>query len=288
MDSQGKAWHSGRIYQWDGLGASAGFRQGDGVFETLRTYGGTPFLLSQHVFRLLEGATLLGLKNIPDQDSVEEMISDELRNFNSGNESDEQIIRFAMFHDTADWGFALSIVPMNGVQLPSKGDAILIGYSAYPHPGRYLIPPDGEVQVKWISRGPLAHALRDAKAKGWDEGLLLSQNGEAVEGTRSNLFAIVDDMLFAPGPKSYALPGITRSIVVNLATEMGLKVVDQPVPKAILEISDEIFLTSSLLGIAPVSRIVNGSYAREKVGKITKTLMTHDGDRVSSFVATED
>lgn len=280
MVSAGREWNSGRIYPWEGLSASIGFRQGDGVFETLRTYGGVPFLLRQHVVRLLEGAGLLGLKDLPDPVAVEEKVLEELRACTYKNASEECVVRFALFHDGIEWGFALSIVPWNPRLASLHGDTLWVGYSPYPHPGRYLIPPGAEVQVKWLSRGPLAHALRDAKAMGWDEGLLVNQDGDAVEGTRSNILAVAEDVLFAPGMKSYALPGITRGVVVESATDIGLKVVDRPIPKRVLEGSDEIFLTSSLLGITRVSRIVNGSYSRDGIDTIANSLMALFKDRI--------
>lgn len=281
MVSEGKIWKNGRIYRWEGLSNSVGFRQGDGVFETLRTYKGVPFLLHEHAARLLEGAGLLGIKDLPSLDIVEETVLEHLKSSTHENASDERVVRFALFHDERRWGFAVSTAPWNPAPSLAQGEGLITGYSPYPHPGRYLIPPGSEVQVKWLSRGPLSHALRDAKAKGWDESLLINQSGEVVEGTRSNIFAVDDSILFAPGPKSYALPGITRRIVVESATEIGLEVADQPVPVEVLEASDEIFITSSLLGIAPISRIVNGSYSRERVGKITTSLMKIFNDRFS-------
>lgn len=274
MVSEARAWNGGRLYTWEGLSSSAGFRQGEGVFETLKTFKSKPVFLHRHVMRLLQGAELLGIRELPNSEAVELQVEETLKTDMTGDAQSERVIRFALFYDVDRWGFTVSTEPWNKKFGPSHGVGVWVGYSTYPHPGRYLIPPGGDVQVKWLSRGPLAHALRDAKYLGYDEALLLDANANVVEGTRSNIFAVVDNTVYSPGPKSGALPGVTREVVVDCARSMHLGVEDRVIPKTVLEKSDEIFLTSSLLGIAPVFKIANGSYLNDKIGTKTHSLMS--------------
>lgn len=281
MEPKFAPWNNGRKYEWNGLGALASFRQGDGVFETLRTYGGTPFLLDRHVDRLRSGATSIGITGLPEPCDIVDTVNRELSALKTVNSQDEHIIRMALFPDASDWGFALSIEALEpGFPFPYE-TGLTVGFSSYPHPGRYFIPPGHSVQIKWLSRGPLSHALRDARKRGWEEGLLLNQINEIVEGTRSNVFAIFGDVMFAPGPSSYALPGITREIAVNCAMDRGLEIVDKPIPQYKLKFADEIFLTSSLLAIAPVLKIDSGFYSKEGPGEITNSLINLFKEKIS-------
>ncbi len=285
MESSVKKWRGGHIYTWNDRSIPAGLQQGDGVFETLRTFDGMPFLLDQHAVRLIEGARTIGLKDLPDPDEIESEVRGQLSTKRAMDPSSERVIRFAIFHDGDEWGFNTSISSWTPSYGPAHEGTAWVGYSAYPHPGRYLIPPESDVQVKWVSRGPLAHALREAKNRGWDEALLMNRNKSIVEGTRSNVFAINEGVLLCPGPKSYALPGVTRSVVVDCASELDLEIRDQPIPVDTLEASDEIFITSSLLGIAPVSRIINGSFSRDCIGKVTRSLTKEFEKRIKDACA---
>ena len=265
------SWYGGRIHQWSDLSLSTGFRLGDGVFETLRTYNHRPFLLHEHAKRLLHSGSALGFLNLPGAEIVETEVLRHVRS-SERKPGPELIIRFALFNDDEGWGFSVSSEELAQKDEQNGHKCLRVGYSSYPHPGQYLIPPGSAVQVKWLSRGPLAHALREAKGLGWDEALLRNGKGEVVEGTRSNVFVVKGRTLFAPGPRSMALPGITREVVVEWAESQEVEILDQPVPAESLESADEIFLTSSLLGVAPVCAIANVPVYKSNFGKLTRYL----------------
>ena len=130
----------------------------------------------------------------------------------------------------------------------------MVGSSSQPHPGKFFVPPGASGAVKWLARGPLSLALRQAREQGWEETILLGEKATFVEGTRSNLVVVVDDRLIAPGPRAGALQGVTRELVVRTAARQGWKVVDRPVTPRDLRDASEVILTSSLLGVIPVRR----------------------------------
>ncbi|MDG6912854.1 MAG: aminotransferase class IV family protein [Nitrososphaerota archaeon] len=252
--SGGRRWAGGRRYEGSTLNLPLGIRLGDGVFETVRTYGGVPFELRSHIERMRRGAIAIGLSRLPSVPILEQGV---LRSFRMrsrhGTSRTEWIIRPLLFSETTGWGFVVEVEPLVLSSLPSN--PLVVGTSRVPHPESYLTPHDAHQQVKWLSRGPLAYALREARESGWDEALLIDSRRRYVEGTRSNLFAIRHGVLCAPGPEAGALGGVTRQLVLDLARRAGLRTAEESIPRSRLLQAEEVFLTSTLLGVAPVASI---------------------------------
>ncbi|MGP8078011.1 MAG: aminotransferase class IV [Thermoplasmata archaeon] len=247
------AWLDGGLQPREALHLPAGLRQGDGVFETIRTYSGTPFRLADHLDRLLGGARSIDLPDPPSRRALGKAVESTLAACRAGSSGAEWVLRPSLFSEDGRTGSLVLVDPLIDPVPPSGVASVVAGLSQYPHPGRYLLPPSTPSPVKWLARGPLSHALRDARARGWDEALLLNGEGGVVEGTRSNLFVLQGERFLAPGPASGALPGITRGIVVDLARARGIEVEDRPPRPEQLAGSPEAFLTSTLLGVAPIS-----------------------------------
>lgn len=286
MSQEGRPWHGGTLYHGKIFELPQGYRTGDGVFETIRTYEGVPFRLHAHLERLVRGARLIGIKETPSPNAIEKEVQRSLEAARANAPPGEWILRPVIFADGSGWGFATTAErysPPTG----GKGNAGLrIGTSSYPHPGPFLLPPGGAVQVKWISRGPLAHALREAHRRGWEEALLCDHEGRVIEGTRSNIFAYIDGVLVSPGGSSGALDGITRETVVECASEKGMVVIDNPIKKSRLLRAKEVFLTSTLLGVAGVSEIDGRKVCKAgTAGPLTEELSTAFQDKVRSEIS---
>ena len=159
----------------------------------------------------------------------------------------------------------VEVEPLRQAPRP-RGVGLVVGISSYPHPGAYLKPCGAPAPVKWLARGPLAHALREARANGWDEALLEGPDGGLVEGTRSNLLAVVNGRLVAPGAESQALPGITREVVLEEARRLGIAIEERAVGRVELKAASELGVTSSLLGVAAISRLVGRRWAPQLGG----------------------
>jgi branched-subunit amino acid aminotransferase/4-amino-4-deoxychorismate lyase len=154
----------------------------------------------------------------------------------------------------AQW--SVFVEPLSRVAHRLRSKRFVAGIASYPHPGRYLTPPGATAPVKWMARGPLAHALREARARGWEEAILEDEEGRLVEGTRSNLLAVVGGTLVAPGPESLALPGITRGVVLDEARRLGIPVREYAPDRTELRAATDLMVTSSLLGVASLTRLV--------------------------------
>ena len=112
----------------------------------------------------------------------------------------------------------------------------------------------------------------EAKLEGYAEGIALNTRGHVSEGSGENIFLVQDGKLITPPLSSAVLPGITRDCVMTLAREMGLAVAEDTVPREMLYVADEVFMTGSAAEITPVrsvDRILIGSGKR---GPTTKRL----------------
>jgi branched-chain amino acid aminotransferase len=244
----------GRIVPRRGLFLPSGFWQGDGVFETVRTYGGAPFRLLPHLGRLVAGAKAIGLTAVPPPSMLEATVRSVLTACQAGSDAPEWVCRACLFFDEGRTAQVVLADPWDPSGASPGVTGLATGRSSYRHPGAFLRPAGAAAPVKWIARGPLAHALREARARGWGEALLANEHDGLVEGTRSNLFVAVDrGHLVAPGPDSGALAGITREAVLELARARHIAVEDRPVQAEELARVPEAFLTSTLLGVAPIT-----------------------------------
>jgi branched-chain amino acid aminotransferase len=118
-----------------------------------------------------------------------------------------------------------------------------------------------------------AVASDDARRSGFDEAILLNEDGHVTEGATCNLFMMRKGRLITPSITERVLEGITRDSVMELAAhEMGLEIVERPIDRSELYICDELFLTGTAVGIAPVVKVDHRAVANGAVGPITHTL----------------
>jgi branched-chain amino acid aminotransferase len=112
----------------------------------------------------------------------------------------------------------------------------------------------------------------EAAANGFAEGIALDTQGFVSEGSGENIFVVMDGALITPPVGSSVLPGITRSSVMKLCEDLHIPVREQLVPREMLYLADEVFLTGTAAEITPlrsIDRIMVGKGSR---GPITKIL----------------
>jgi len=116
-----------------------------------------------------------------------------------------------------------------------------------------------------------ALASDDARRAGFDEAILLNENGQVAEGATCNLFMVRKGDLITPPVTENVLEGITRDSVMELAVRvMGLKVVERPIDRSELYICEELFLTGTAVGIAPVVRVDHRAVYDGAIGATTR------------------
>jgi branched-chain amino acid aminotransferase len=115
-------------------------------------------------------------------------------------------------------------------------------------------PRDPLAAVKHLSYLPYLIARRQAHAAGADDALILNTNGRVCEASHSNVLAVVDGALHAPGVGEGALDGVTRRLLLDSEAVGRSTVVDRITPEALAH-ADEVLLTNTVGGVVPVSRV---------------------------------
>lgn len=112
----------------------------------------------------------------------------------------------------------------------------------------------------------------EALANGFQEGIALSPGGMVSEGSGQNVFIVHGGVLYTPPIDGTLLTGITRDTVITLARDAGIQVIEKPMPRDLLYIADEIFLSGTASEVTPVRSVDKLNVGDGKVGPITRRL----------------
>lgn len=272
------AWLDGRICSADAAQVPVldrGFLYGDSVYETLRTYRGEFFALSEHLDRLEASAAALQLE-LPwgrqgITQALEAIAAARPRGFEAG-------ARITVTRGAGPLGMAPT--PQHRPRLVGLGWPLAAG--------RHPLATEGvAITITGIRRNPPnvlnpkiksgnflnnILAYQEAAAQGSFEGVLLTVEGALAEATTSNLFWVRDGVLFTPVDEGI-LRGVTRQKVCQLARESRIPLQQVEAPAQALHEADEVFLTSSLKGVLPVIRVDGKAVGAGSIGPVTEKLM---------------
>ena len=116
-------------------------------------------------------------------------------------------------------------------------------------------------------------AKTEATLAGFDEAIILNQDGHVCEGSGENLFLVLDGKLFTPPIEDNVLPGVTRDTVIRVAgNEMGLDVVECHIDRSQIYVADECFLTGTAAHVTPVVEVDNRKIGDGAVGPVSAGL----------------
>jgi branched-chain amino acid aminotransferase len=175
--------------------------------------------------------------------------------------------RIGVAFDDQD-AFAIVAVPF-GEYLHSD-NGLHAGVSSWRRIEDTAIPPRAKICGAYANS---ALASDEAHRSGFDEAILLNESGHVTEGATCNLFMLRKGRLITPDVTENVLEGITRDSVVELATrELGLETVERPIDRSELYVCDELFLTGTAVGVAPVVRVDYRSVKNGAVGPLTARL----------------
>ena len=133
-----------------------------------------------------------------------------------------------------------------------------------------MVPPRFKLSGLYLNS---VLAKTDALADGFDEAILLNQDGHVCEGTGENIFLVYGDQLVTPTLESNVLPGITRATVIELAArELGMHVEQRLVDRSELYVADEVFLSGTAAHIQGVGTIDKRAVGSGNVGQVTGKL----------------
>jgi branched-chain amino acid aminotransferase len=248
MRGQSLVWWDGQLVEESAAlvpAISQGVLWGRGVFETIAVRQRQPFALTRHLARLDAGAARLGLQP-PAGTALREAIAAVCADC----PPELHRLRITL---TGQEKAGLSLAPEPGHLLvrllpapPSPGAATLL---TVPWRRNEFSPLSG---VKATSYAENAVALAWAQDRSATEALFLNTGGDLCEGAISNLFLVRQGTLLTPSLSSGCLPGITRSLIIDLCPQLGVPCLEKALTPADLAAASEVFLTNSLQGILPV------------------------------------
>ena len=280
-DRDGVIWYDGKLVPWREATThvlSHTLHYGMGVFEGVRAYkttrGTAIFRLHAHTDRLFRSAHILGMPIPFDKETINRAICSAVRE----NRLESAYIRPMCFYGS------------EGMGLHAKGLEVHAVVAAWAW-GSYL-GEDGiengirvrtssfnrhHVNVSMCRAKANGHyinsmlAVQEAVACGADEALLLDTEGYVSEGSGENIFIVRDGVIYTPDLTS-SLDGITRATVMQLANELGIKVIEKRITRDEVYVADEAFFTGTAAEVVPVRELDGRMIGRGTRGPVTEKL----------------
>lgn len=262
-----KIWMNGKLVDHDKANIhvlSHVVHYGSSFFEGIRIYktekGPAIFRLKEHVKRLFHSAKIYRTEIPYTEEQIEQAIIDTV----NANNLEQGYIRPIVYRGYFELGVNPANCPVDvaiaawswgaylGEEALNKG--IRVQVSSWRRPALNTLPSLAKAGGNYLS----SQLIRlEAQNNGYEEGIALDYLGNVSEGSGENLFVVLDNKLITPGLASSALAGITKDTVVKLAQKLGYEVVEQSIPRELLYICDELFLTGTAAEITPVYSVDN-------------------------------
>jgi branched-chain amino acid aminotransferase len=260
-----KIWMNGELVNWAEAKihvGTHGLHYGSGVFEGIRCYetarGPAVFRLTDHLQRLHNSARLLQMR-LPF--SVEE-IRAACHELIAANGLPECYLRPLAFYGYGELGVPpgnnpVDVVIMSwpwGVYLGE--DALERGVrakiSSWQRIGPNVIPHVAKATGVYLNS---MLAVMEVNEAGYEEAILLTQDGYIADGSGENVFVVKDGQLSTPDLSSSILPGITRNTVIQIAQDLGYSVQETNLIRADLYLADEVFMCGTAAEVTPVRAV---------------------------------
>ncbi len=256
------------------------FNYGTGVFEGIRGNWNASheqlylFRVREHYERLLRSCNMLHIKLPYTLDDFERITLELVQE--CGFKEDIYIRPLAYkcsnvvglrVHDLED-AFLVYIVPFGNYLDSDAG--IRCTFSSWTRIQDSVIPPSAKVTGMYVGN---SLAKSEAVWRGYDEAILLTQQGNVSEGSGENIFLINDGVLSTPPQTDGILDGITRNTVMELARDvLGARVVERTIPKTDVYVADELFMTGTAAHVTPVLEVDGRPIGDGGIGTVTADL----------------
>jgi branched-chain amino acid aminotransferase len=279
MQAVDKIWLNGKLVDWADatvhLGAH-GLHYGTGVFEGIRCYatddGPAVFRLRDHLERFAASARMIRMQ-LPY--SVKELRSACL-DLVATNELPECYVRPIAFFGAGE----LAVLP--------RGNRVDVGIMAWPW-GAYL-GDDGQrngiraMVSSWrrVGANTIPHAAKatgvylnsmlavdEATRRGYDEAILLTDDGTVADGSGEHVFVVEDGTIRTPDLSASILPGITRDTIIRLAGELGYELEETRLIRSYLYRADEVFMCGTAAEVTPLRSVDDHELV---VGPVTRAI----------------
>jgi branched-chain amino acid aminotransferase len=251
-----------------------GFLYGDGIYETLRAYGGRIFMLRRHLARLRRSGDLIGLKLPISEADWPELLQEAMQR----NGLTDAYLRITVSRGEGEIGLDPNLCPRPTVVIMAKppmtyptrlyADGVNLAIVTVRRNLSLALPP----RIKSLNFLNNILAKQEAAQKQAFDGLMLNADGFLTECTASNLFFIRGDQVCTPSIECGILDGITRDVILQLARENQIPVEEDCYrPDPLLE-ADECFLSNTSMELMPVRAVDQRAIGEGKPGPVTRRL----------------
>ncbi len=244
-----------------------GLLMGWGVFTTLRIYQGVPFAFDRHWERMAHDAERLGIALEYRREAVW-----------------EAIVKLAAANHRPECAARLSFIKNHGgmwADAPGSPATDLLIFTrelaAWPASHKLLLVPDGIFShgklagAKMLSWVQNAGTLERVHNEGYDDALLLNEQGHLAECTSANVFLVRGREILTPPLHSGCLPGITREALLEIIPAAGYTIAEKDLTPADLDWAEEVFISSTTREVAGVG-IIEPKWKYPAPGKVTREL----------------
>jgi branched-chain amino acid aminotransferase len=277
----GHIWLDGEMVPWQEAKVHVlthTFHYGLGVFEGVRAYntsqGAAIFRLQEHTDRLFRSAHILRMEMPFDKGTLSEAQRQVVR----ANGLDEAYIRPMCFLGSEGMGLRAdnlkTHVMVAAWAWPSYMDpeamnrGIRVATSSYTRHHVNITMCKAKANGNYINS---ILALREALDAGFEEALLLDNEGYVAEGSGENVFLVRNGVLYTPELTS-CLEGITRDSIIRIAEDQGLTVKEKRITRDEVYVADEAFFTGTAAEVVPIREVDNRTIGTGVRGPITETL----------------
>jgi len=278
METTEFIWLNGKFVQWSDARIhvlSHTLHYGSGAFEGIRCYktdkGPAIFRLKEHVKRMLDSFSIFGVPSPYSQEQIENAIKETVK----ANNLEEGYIRPLLFFGYGEMGLknlgkceinlAIACWPW-GSYLGEK--AINVKISKFGRISPKSFKTEAKICGHYVNS---ILASKDVKEQGYDEAIMLNDDGNIAEGTGENIFIVKDKKLCTPKLGSI-LSGITRDSVITIAKDMGCKVEEKNLSVEEVIQADECFFTGTAAEVTAISSIDGKKIGDGGIGKVTEQI----------------
>jgi len=254
-----------------------GFLYGEGIYETMRTYHGRPFLFDRHMRRLRRSASMIDLA-LPFSDA--ELAAQVRATQDSAKLDGETYIRVLVTRGVGELTYDLKATPTPSIVIivkpqidpPSevydRGVRVVIVDVVRNHPA--TVNP----MIKSNNLMNSALAMQQALRSNAFEGVMRNYKGELTECTTANLFIVQNSVALTPPLEAGLLPGITREFLFDVGKDVGVEVAETVLRDEDLFRADEAFLTSTTRELVPIVTVNDHMIGNGSPGPVTWKLLS--------------
>jgi len=288
MQETEKIWMNGELVDWADARihvGSHGLHYGTGVFEGIRCYdterGPAVFRMADHLKRFENSAKLLYMQLGYSVGELRAACFDTI----VANGLRESYLRPIAFYGYGDLGVHCGTNPVDvvimsfpwGAYLGEDGqrEGVRAMISSWRRVGPNTIPHAAKATGVYLNSMLATH---EAQRCGYDEAILLTQDGKIADGPGETVFMVKDGTVFTPDLSASILPGITRDTIIQIAQDLGYSVIEKTLIRTDLYTADEVFMAGTAVEVTPVRSLDDHEIG---VGEVTLELQAAYRDTVT-------